>query len=198
MRVELVGKSSSQVCSPQFSFKLTRRHGGGDSNFAFCNYTEQVDEIDLIGEARLLVLGRAAASAPVASILDLPSGKIVDHFMCFMPAVSPDHHFLAFVKSFPGHPGPVEISAEYLVYDLTRSPEDNRHVPNSLDSDAGQVAYPVGAPNTPGSNILPEGQPYHRWASRGLFWIDRLKFAFGDEFGGHTALVVVGHPPALS
>ncbi len=46
--------------------------------------------------------------------------------MCFMPALSPGHRFLAFLKDFPGYPGPVQITAEYIVYDLTRSAEYNR------------------------------------------------------------------------
>jgi len=192
-RIELAGRSPSSTCSSsyEFVFQSSRKPDGGISKFTLCNETEQVDEVDVISPARVLVLGRVAANAPVANVLELPTGRVVDHFMCFMPAISPSHHFLAFVKSFPGHPGPVAISAVYLVYDLTRSPDYNRPRFSSGISDAGWPVYPPGATNAPGSNIVPEGEPYHSWTSQGLFWIGRDKLAFADLFEGHNKFVLV-------
>jgi hypothetical protein len=192
-RVELVGRAASPGCpsSYQFLFHANSKVNKTITKFTLCNETAQIDEVDLISPARVLVLGRLAANAPMANVLELPSGRVVDHFMCFMPAVSPSHHFLAFLKSFPGHPGPAMISAEYLVYDLTRSPDDNRPRLSSGISDAGWPVYPLGATNAPGSSVVPQGEPYHSWTSQGLFWIGSDKLTFADLFEGHNRLVLV-------
>ena len=192
-RIDLAKRETSSQCTYayQFLFRVKNKLSGAVSQFTLCNvWTVQVDEIDLVNETRALIMVRASADSPVATIVELPSGKVVDHFYCFLAALSPDHHFLAFVKSFPGHPGPVAISHEYIVYDLTRSGEYNR--PQSkpgVKYDAGWVVYPPEATNAVGENILPEGSPYHVWSSRGLFWLDDVTLTFADFFQGENLLV---------
>lgn len=192
-RIELLGRTPSPRCpsSYEFLFHANSRVSKTVTKFTLCNETAQIDEVEIISPIRVLVLGRLAANAPVANILELPTGRVIDHFSCFMPAVSPSHHYLAFVKSFPGHPGPAMISAEYLVYDLTRSPDYNHPRFNSGIPGAGWPVYPPGATNAPGSNIVAEGQPYHLWTSQRLFWIGSDKLAFADLFEGHNKLVLV-------
>lgn len=187
-RIELGSRASAGTCPGgyQFLFSVADKQSGASSKFVLCNQTVQVDEIDIVDPAKLLVLGRLAANAPMATIIDLPSGTVVDHFMVFMPAVSPDRHFLAFVQSFSGHPGPVSISAHYVVYDLTRGVVFNH--PGA--SEGGWVVYPPGATNAPGSNIVPQDEPYHRWTSQELFWIENDKLLFGDIFEGQNKLIV--------
>ena len=188
-------RESSPQCryTYQFLFQVRNKLTGTASRFSLCNvWTVQVDEIDLINETRALIMARASADSPVAIVVELPSGQVVDHFGCFLPALSPDHNFLAFVKSFPGHPGPVEITAEYIVYDLRRSPEYNRpEFKPGVTYDVGWPVYPPGATNAVGENILPQGSPYHSWTSRGLFWLGDVVLAFSDFFEGQNKLVVV-------
>lgn len=189
LRIQLDSRARSQACPGSYGFAFTavKKEGGTRSTFTLCNETAQVDEIDLVSDTRVLILGRIAANSPIANIVDLPSGALLDHFSCFMPAISPDHKFLAFLKSFSGHPGPVEISAVYLVYDLTQSPQYNR----PEGADPGFPIYPPGAVNAANSNLIPQGQPFHLWRSRGLFWVNKDILAFANLFGAVNSLVLV-------
>lgn len=152
----------------------------------------QIDQVNIFAD-RLLVVGRQTANFSEADVLELPSGIIVDQFRCFMPAVSPDRHFIAFIKPFPGHPGPVSVTAEYLVYDLTESPEFNRSRSKSgVTYDAGLPVYPPGATNAPGSNVVPgTDSPVHWIASDQLYWLDPTTLAFADRYEREVDLVTV-------
>ncbi len=192
-RIDLVRAQAARECLNQvaFLFHVRDKRNGTTSQFRLCNETAQVDEVDLINGARALVLGRVTGSVPVANVVQLPSGKVENHFECYRPALSPLHHFLAFVKMFPPHPGPVAIRFDYIVYDLTRSPEYNRpHFKPGLRYDAGWPIYPPGATNADMENVLPEGSPANSPTSRSLFWLDDNTLAFGDFFEGHNRLVV--------
>ncbi len=190
-RIDLAKTSPGPVCLHQFSFRARNKRNGAVSEFTVCNETAQVDELQMIKETRALVLGRAAASAPVANVVDMASGKVEDHFGCYLPTLSPGHRFLAFIKDFPGHPGPVEITDEYIVYDLRRDGEYNRpHFKVGVGYDPGWPVYPPGATNAIGENVVPEGSPFHSRSSQALFWLDDDTLAFADFFQGRNNLVV--------
>lgn len=193
-RVQLAKAGPYTDCGYPFTFTVTNKGVGAVSRFRFCNETAQVDEIDLIKPSRALLLGRVTSgSPPVVTIVALPSGAVVDHFGCFLPALSPDRHYLAFVKDFPPHPGPVGISDEYIVYDLTGSAEYNhpRFKPGT-EYDAGWAVYPPAATNAAQENILPNpALPAHNLSSRRLFWLEDYEFAFADSFRGSDRLVLV-------
>lgn len=152
----------------------------------------QIDQMDIF-EGKLLILGRAAANSSEASVVDIPSGKILDRFPCFMPVVSPDHRFVAFLKSFPGHPGPVSVGAEYLVYSLAQNGAYNRpHLEAGKAYDAGWAVYPPGATNASGENLVPGlDSPVHWISSARMFWLDAETLAFTDRYPGESRLVVV-------
>lgn len=191
-RIELSKTESSPECPSQFLFQVRNKESGANSHFTICNGSLQVDEVDIISGTRALILSRASANFPEATVVELPSGKVVDHFASFRPALSRDHHLLAFLKDFPGHPGPVEITDEYIVYDLTRSATYNRpQFKPGVTYDTGWPVYPLGATNAAGENILPQGSPYHSLASQRLFWLGHYTLAFADFFEGQNRLVVV-------
>lgn len=187
---------------PPRRFKFLARNGkaGGTLQFTLGAWdgnskslqANQVVEIDPLNDSRALILGLAAAGASVADIVDLPSGVVVDRFNCFDPIISPNHHFLAYVKSFPGHPGPDSVSDEYLAYDLTRTAGYNRpHFQPNLTYDAGWPVYPPGSTNAAGENLVPGlDAPAHRHSSTGFFWLDDQRLAFTDFFDGQNRLVV--------
>ena len=192
-RVTLKSTDASPRYGVRFLFQVTDKRTGALSKFALCDpWTRQVDEIDVVDDARALVLGRAAGAGLVqATVVELPAGKVVDHFACFRPVLSPRHRFLAFIKDFPPHPGPAVIGWEYIVYDLSESRDYNRpHIKPGVTYDAGWPVYPRGATNAVGENVLPEGSPYHSWTSGGLFWLDEHTLTFTDFFQGRNLLVV--------
>lgn len=190
-RIDLKGSAAGPECLTAFLFRARSKQNDAVSQFRICNETTRVDEVDVVNESRALVLGRVTSSAPVANVVDLPSGKVEDHFGCVRPALSPSHRFLAFVKDFPSHPGPVAINFEYIVYDLTRSAEYNRpHFKPGVRYDAGWPVYPPGATNAQMENVLPEGSEVNSPTSPRLFWLEDERLAFGDFFQGHNRLVV--------
>ena len=160
-RIRLLKREHFPECGYRFLFQTGNKQTGTVSQIEFCDETVQVDEIDLNGSTAL-ILGRLAGSASVVNVVELTSGKIKDHFACYFPAPSPDAHFLAFVKDFPGHPGPLEVSYEYVVYDLAASPAQNRaNTKAGIAYDPGWPVYPPGATNAASENLLPAGSPVH-------------------------------------
>jgi hypothetical protein len=191
-RIELENWESLRPQLPSFVFRLKNKRSGAISHFKLGNEMHQLDEIDFVNDTRAVLFGRMAASSPIVVVVEVPSGRVQDRFSCFIPAISPNHRFVAFVKNFPGHPGPVEITYEYIVYDLTRSPEYNRpQFKPGVTYDAGWPVYPSGATNAVGENVLPQGAPYHSMTSRHLFWLNDQTLAFSDFFEGYNRLVVV-------
>lgn len=200
-QVQLVKWQPSKWPPEKFTFEVTNAKGGAVSRLSLPAWNstsalqvDQIDEITVIpGQNRFLVLGRPGASSSEADLIGLPSGEILDRFPCFMPVVSPDRRFLAFVKPFPGHPGPVAVTAEYLVYDLTQSPSYNRpHFIPGVTYDAGWPVYPPGTTNAVGSNLVPGlNSPVHWLSSRGLFWLDARRLTFTDRYNYQDRFVVV-------
>lgn len=164
--------------------------------FRLANQTAQVDALSIVGGSRVAVLGRALPILAIVTVVDLPSGKEIDRFVCGGPVPSPDGRFVVYGKFVPAHPGyEWSPSAEYLIYDLTASAEGNRTPPNRgrpLDPyDVGWPVYPEGAKNISGDNLF-EGHdvPVHSSASW-FFWLDKSStVAFVDRWQGVNRLVV--------
>jgi hypothetical protein len=192
-RIDLAKTEPSRECGYRFLFQLRNKHSGTLSQFAICDIrTRQIDEVQVVSQTRALILGRGGPHSPEADLVELPTAKTLDHFSCFRPRVSPRHRFLAFIKDFPPRPGPVEITFEYLVYDLGQSATYNRpRFKPGVTYDAGWPVYPPGATNALGENVLPQGSPYHSATSAYLFWLDDNRLAFSDFFQGENRLVTV-------
>jgi hypothetical protein len=197
-RVSLVSwmtcpQAASNTC---FKLKIESRIGAASSEFYLSNETAQVDAITIINSSRAAILGRAMHNMYVVTILGLPSTSPLDRFLCYWPALSPDRRFVAYEKFSPAHPGQgFSPSAEYLVYDLTESPEGNRTPPNRgrpLEPyDVGWPLYPEGVNNAPGDNMF-EGRdvPVHWFGSEGFFWLHQsATVAFVDRWKGVSRLV---------
>ena len=191
-RIQLAKTEPSAECGTRFLFQISEKGYGTISHFGLCDiWTKQVDEVEYVDKTRALILGRAAQNSVQATVVDLPAGKVVDHFACFRPTLSPGHRFLAFIMDFPPHPGAAEISYEYIVDDLTSSADFNRvNLKPGVGYNAGWPVYPPGGTNAVGENVRPEGTPYHSISSDGLFWLDNDTLAFSDFFQGRNLLVV--------
>ena len=156
----------------------------------------------IVNGSKAAVIGRMQAAVSVVNVIDLSSAKLSDSFWCMRPSVSDDNRFVAYVKVFPLHfvPG---VSYEYLVYDLTATPEENRTPPNKgrmPDTyDVGWPVYPEGLLNTPGDNILKDESLAHLMSSDGLFWLANTRtFGFTDRWRGVQRLVVASVPSGIS
>lgn len=199
-QVRLAEWSPSAWPPQHFTFELKNQTTGASSQMRLSAWDpaseglrlNQIDEMGIFAD-KLLILGRAAANSSEAAIVELPTGRILDRFPCFMPAFSPDHQFLAFLKSFPGHPGPSSVTAEYLVYSLALSPDENRaHSEPGVAGDAGWAVYPPHAINAAGSNLVPGlDAPVHWISSARLLWLGVQTLVFTDHYPNEDTLVAV-------
>ena len=118
-----------------FFFEIQNKLTHDKLTFRLANQTAQVDALNIVNASRLAILGRPLPNLSIVTIIDLPSGKEVDHFVGESPALSEHKWFVAYLKFVPAHPGyEWSPSAEYLVYDLTISPEYNRTPSNRASS----------------------------------------------------------------
>lgn len=183
----------------QFSFRLRNRRTRTTSHLTFTSngstpfFADQIDEVDLAGQSRAVLFARTVWGVSTMYVIELPGGGIVDHFLAIDPAISPGHRYLAFVKAFPEHPGPVSVNYEYLVYDLAHGPAYNRpHFKARVVYGAGWPVYPPGATNAPGENIVPGlAAAVHQLSSGRLFWLGPHTLAFTDHYKAEDKLVIV-------
>jgi len=176
-----------------FVFEVEDKISRQVSSFRVANQTSQVAEVIPIGASKALVLGTSAAG-DVATVVALPSGRVLDSFLCAGPSISPDHRFLAFVKWRPAHlPPDVEVSNEYLVYDLLRDAGFNRPAAKrGVKYDAGWAIYPPGATNAELENLVHGAAiaEAHALISP-LLWLDgKNLLTFVDRSGGAIRLVL--------
>ena len=205
--ITMIGSAECGECpgGKAWVFTALRKDGGESYKIRLTNSPTQVDELALVDESRLVVFGRNTANAVLVNVLRLPQGAELDSFMCYSPALSPDHRFLAYLKPFPGHPGPVDITNEYVLYDLTGRAASNRvRGGHGIAHDAGIPVYPPGATNAAGEFVAPNEWSAHVMASDGLFWLGETDaVAFVDRWQGTNSLVVVDlsrgvHRPRLT
>src|SRR2546422_3435616 len=177
----------------RFIFEVTNKRQGTKSEFVLENETSQVDEVHILSPSKTAVIGRVLSSTSIVNVVDNETGRLIDSFYCFSPTLSENKRFIAYVKVFPAHF--VEgVSAEYLVYDFTRIPQENRYSEVSLDNriDVGLPIFPPGSLNRPGDNVAVEETQRHMLASSGFFWSrDSKKIAFADRSNGKNSVAVV-------
>lgn len=188
----------------RFTFRLLNRRTHAVSHLTLDSdssrfYAAQIDQVDLVGARRAVLLSRTTWGVSTVYLIRLPGGAIVDHFLAVRPAISPGHRYLAFVNPFPEHPGPVSVNWEYLVYDLAAKPAYNRpHFKAGVAYGAGWPVYPPGATNAPGENLVPEpGPPVHTMSSGRIFWTGGGTFALADTWQGTVSLIAVRLPRGI-
>lgn len=193
-----------------FYFRVEDKLRRTTSELLLANETGQVDTISFVGDSRAAVLGRVTPNLSIVSVVDLHGSRLVDHYICWWPIISPANRFVAYVKWFPAHIGyNYSLTNEYLAYDLRASPEANRTPVNTRKPvnpyDVGWPLYPPGLSNTPGDNVLyAHNRPVHTLGSEGLFWLNRGDtVAFVDHWQGVDSLVLadlsggVRHPTVM-
>jgi hypothetical protein len=162
--------------------------------FRVANFTSQVDVITVVGGGEAAILGRVSANLFVITLVALPSGRQVDMFVGYWPAISPSLRYIAYVKWFPEHMGyGYTMTSEYLAYDVALPPSENR--PRGVRRGdyyrVGWPLYPPGAANSPGDTVLiGQDVPAHVMVSDGFFWLGKNAVAFVDRWRDVNSLVV--------
>jgi hypothetical protein len=142
----------------------------------------QVDSIHRVIANKLLVNGMVNGSGHEVVLLDLPTARQIDKFVCYRPSISPNADYIAFIKFYPTHFAE-GTEDHYMVYDLSKKPEDNRPAGVSGDDwqNVGKGIYPIGIGNSPGDNLRkPEGASHE--SASGFFWnATGTQFLFADR-----------------
>lgn len=151
----------------------------------------QVNLIRTVQARRVAVIGMINGSVFEVVVIDLPLAKITDRVFCMAASISPDGHFLAFVKFFPPHfvDG---VEAHYMLYDFTKSAQQNRPLKAKLSDPAtvGVTIYPPNIRNSEGDNTNLNPSNIHMLASEELSWNpDSRSLLFADSYHDEYSLV---------
>jgi hypothetical protein len=155
---------------------------------------EVIDQVCELPEDRIVVFGNSGAYGTNISIVDMEKAVLVDTFLVYDPRLSPNRRWIAYRKFYPRQ-SDLRPSDEYLLYDLSKSPHQNRpSEPFSLgpnDMDVGSPIYPLGWKNESGDNLgAPDGQRHGHKSP--FFWApDSRAIVFTDIFQEDKADVVL-------
>jgi hypothetical protein len=144
----------------------------------------QLNRIVPVPRNEAVLIGMASGEVYEVVIVDTVNCRIVDHFWCYEPDVSPNGRLIAFIKYYPPHFVP-DVTDIVMIYDVTRRAAGNR--PSSPDMvpdvDVGMRAYPPGT-NTPDDNVGTGVRDVmlNSVTSERFFWTsDSSKFLFANE-----------------
>ncbi len=168
--------------------------GSGNSTvkISLPGVVDDVDEVCPLSDGRLVLFGGTYNSANI-NIIDGTHALLLDSFYGFDPAMSPNQRWLVYRKFYPLHTE-LPVSEEYLLYDLTKTPAQDR--PRGVvlydRANVGAVIFPLGQRNLLTDNIgLPEDQQ-HSFRSKSFFWApDSQAIVFGDSVQDRFSLVLV-------
>jgi hypothetical protein len=106
--------------------------------------------------------------------------------------MSPNQHWIA-SRYFHAPQSQIQISEEYLLYDLNASASENRHnVTPSTSGTAGWAMYPALPGNAPVDLLDVPDSKTHEWHSKSFFWApDSQSVVFADKVGQNLSLVLV-------
>ncbi len=144
---------------------------------------EVIDQVCELSDHRVVVFGNSGSYGTNISIVDVDKAALTDTFLVYDPILSPDRRWIVYRKFFPRQTD-LPASDEYLLYDLSKSPTQNRPSEpfsmDRLDTDVGIPVYPVGWKNEPGDNIgAPDDQRHGHMSP--FFWApDSRAIVFTD------------------
>lgn len=172
---------------------LIRYRGQSPKRVQLPDEMAQVNEIRRATPTRASVVGMVSGDAYELAVLDLPAGALEDRFLAYEPGVSPDGHFVAFIKFYPSHF--IEgVDDHYMLYDLALTASENRPVRVSTSDrvDAGRMVYPPGE-NKEGDNTGVSPADAHTSAIDTFFWNSTSdRYVFADKYHNILSLVMVG------
>jgi len=197
-RPELCGDRSRYTAVPlNISATINESNGsavlsmGPEHAIELQGVNEDILEVCPLASNKMVAFGSTGVGYQV-NIIDTLHYAVADSFSASDPAMSPDQHWIAYRQFYPPQ-SEINISEEYLLYDLNASASANRHnlTPYTIDS-IGWAMYPAlpgGAPVDRGD--IPESKR-HEWRSKSFFWgPDSRSVVFADSVGKNLSLVVV-------
>jgi len=174
---------------------IVQKKGEPQHEISLPNEMAQVDEILRAPTNRALVLGWASGDVSAIAVLDLKAAILSDFFYAYLPTVSPNGRYIAYVKFYPphGYDDPSGPEAHYMLYDLTQTASQNRPagVAASRPDVVGTTVYPPNIGNRFGDNMRISQGEEHSSAMQTFFWSpDSDRFVFADKYQGALKLVL--------
>jgi hypothetical protein len=127
------------------------------------------------------------------ALVDLRSEKVVDEFSRLGDKQSPTGRYIALQRHSPN--GWDYYDSVYSVYDLERSPAENRpRVPNSFN--AGQLVYPMANVVAQSYYVAKNARDAHDLRSE-FWWLGDSLLAFADYHDSVATLVLIDVEPGV-
>jgi len=172
--------------------KLTELSTGKEQLVELPTEMAQVDAIDKGVDGKLVVRGMVNGSTSEVAVIDLGAARVIDRFLCYLPAISYDGRYIAFIKFYPAHFAE-GVEDHYMLYDLAIGPQQNR--PSGARGDdwtnVGRCIYPPGVGNAESDNVGRPRETVHYSKSR-LFWSpNREQLFFADESNSNSQVTLV-------
>ncbi len=148
----------------------------------------EISQVCPLSDGRLVIFGEFGGTD--VFIIDTAKASLVDSFPTYFPVMSPDQRWIVYRKFYPTHG--VEASDELLIYDLTKTPAQNRPGGNSNSpTDVGRLLFPPGQSDIPFDNIGVPREQMH-FIGRRLYWAaDGRALLFKDQVEGRADAVVL-------
>lgn len=110
---------------------IITRPGKRPVSVSIPNEVVQINSIIRASGNQVALIGMSNGSVYDVVLIDVLQNRIVDQFLAFRPAPSPDGRFIAFIKFYPPHgysPDfyPAGPSDFVMIYDTTLGPSGNR------------------------------------------------------------------------
>ncbi len=208
---ELCGTPDAAVpLPPNIRATLDRSTGEGNLYMEIGDITRKInlpgvvneaDEVCPLKDGRLAVFAFAEKGGlGEVYLINRADGSLLDYLWGFDPVMSPNQRWLVYRKFYPARTE-LPVSEEYLLYDLTKSPAQNR--PPGVDlsdyADVGSAIFPVGQKNLEGDNIdlLPPEQQHgigSGFSGPGFFWAPDSRGGCFWRCCSTKALDCAGHP----
>ena len=152
----------------------------------------QVDDIHKGVGNRLVVRGMVNGSGSEIVVIDRDSAKVIDKFVCYLPSISRDGRYIAFVKFYPSHFAE-GTDDHYMLYDVAKEPVENRP-PEIASNDwktVGKCIYPIGVGNKDNDNVGYSRGSEHSSRSE-FFWNpDQEQVFFADQLATAPQITLV-------
>ncbi len=155
-----------------------------------------VNEVCPLNDGRWVVFASSHPEEPEGTaeiyIVDSTRASLLETIWGFSPVLSPDQKWLVYRKF---HPERAELlmSEEYLLYDLTKSPAQNRQLGIQSDDydSVGITVFPASPNNRIFENIGVSEEQVHTPVSNFYWASDSRAVFFGDGLQGKLSIIWV-------
>lgn len=173
--------------------KLLLKRAEGDQELSLPYEIGQVNSITDIGDNKVVVNGMINGERSEIVVVDWKLASIIDNFICYLPEVSPDGKWIAFIKFYPAHGSEFVPRDHYMIYKLSGLTRQSRLRDRAANDriNVGETIYPIGRKNLPGDNVGRSSAAPDESSSRLVWSSDSNNFAFAVSAGKDLSLVWV-------